>query len=373
MTHVHTYSIHASIHTHCKYYIIKQYIAAKLVMKVAMSPSVTVLSLLVATIATGGLASTMPCPSQCSAELSLNEQRCCNISNYGQTFAITEGGRHHYILCPTTRPQQCMPLSCSDVSNNGGAISGYYNIMLANGSTASVYCSMEGCDGEGGWTRVAYLNMSDPSQQCPTDFRLYNESGVRACGRQTSSVGGCNSVTFSTYGISYSQVCGRVLGYQYRSPDAISYNHGDGIDPIASHNSIDAPYVDGVSITHGSPRQHIWTLMAGLREGYALLHNCPCNTGYSAISVQPFIGNDYFCESGNPQSHWVSRLYIEDPLWDGEGCGGLEGDCCNVPNIPWFHKHLNSSTTDDIELRTCTDQDTDDEDVTVGLYEIYVK
>ena len=280
MTHVHTYSIHASIHTHRKYYIIKQCIAAKLVIKLAMSPSVTVvLSLLVATIATGGLASTMPCPSQCSAKLSLNEQRCCNISNYGQIFAITEGGRHHYILCPTTRPQQCMPLSCSDVSNNGGAISGYYDIMLANGSTASVYCNMEGCDGEGGWTRVAYLNMSDPSQQCPTDFRLYDESGVRACGRRNSSVGGCNSVTFSTYDISYSQVCGRVLGYQYWSPDAISNIHGDGIDPIASHNSIDAPYVDGVSITHGSPHQHvhIWTLMAGLREGYALLHNCPCN------------------------------------------------------------------------------------------------
>ena len=125
-----------------------------------------------------------------------------------------------------------MPVSsCSDVSNNGGAISGYYNIMLANGSTASVYCNMEGCDGEGGWTRVAYLNMSDPSQQCLTDFRLYDESGVRACGRN-SSVGGCNSVTFSTYGISYSQVCGRVLGYQYGSPDAISDDHGNRIDPI---------------------------------------------------------------------------------------------------------------------------------------------
>ena len=106
MTHVHTYSIHASIHTHCKYYIIKQYIAAKLVMKVAMSPSVTVVlsSLLVAIIATGGLASTMSCPSQCSAELSQYEQHCCNISNYGQTFAITERGRHHYILCSITQP-----------------------------------------------------------------------------------------------------------------------------------------------------------------------------------------------------------------------------------------------------------------------------
>ena len=369
--HVHTYSIHTSIHTHRKYYIKKQCIAAKLLIKLAMSPSITVVlpSLLVAIIATGGLASTMSCPSQCSTELSQYEQHCCNISNYGQTFAITEGGRHHYILCSITRPQQCMPLSCSDVSNNDGAISGYYDIMLANGSTANVYCDMEGCDGEGGWTRVAYLNMSDPSQQCPTDFRLYDESGVRACGRRTSSVGGCNSVTFSTYGISYSQVCGKVLGYQYRAPDAVDPTLGNG---AISHNSIDAEYVDGVSITRGSPRQHIWTLMAGLREGLSTSLECPCNAG-STVSVQSFIGNDYFCESGNPQSGWVSRLYIEDPLWDGEGCGGLEGDCCNVPNIPWFYKAFNSSTTDDIELRACTDQGTDDENVTVDFYEIYVK
>ena len=258
---------------------------------------ILLLSLLhVAAIVTVGQGSDTSCAQDCFDKLSLYDQYCCNPSNYGEIVRLTREGRHQIILCPTNRPTQCVPHSCSNVSNNGGAISGYYDIMLANGSTASVYCNMEGCNGEGGWTRVAYLNMSDPSQQCPTDFRLYDESGVRACGRQTSSVGGCNSVTFSTYGISYSQVCGRVLGYQYASPDAISNYHGSGIDPIASHNSIDAPYVDGVSITRGSPRQHIWTLMAGLREGAV---NCPCNTGYSGISVQSFIGNNYFCESGN--------------------------------------------------------------------------
>ena len=29
------------------------------------------------------------------------------------------------------------------------------------------------------WTRAAYLNMSDPSQQCPTSWRLYSANGVR--------------------------------------------------------------------------------------------------------------------------------------------------------------------------------------------------
>lgn len=67
------------------------------------------------------------------------------------------------------------------------------------------------------------------------------------------------------------------------------------------------------------------------------------------------------------------QLYPDDPLWDGEGCGGDEGPCCNVPGIPWFHKVLPSPTTDYIELRVCADQGTGDEDTPVSLYEIYVK
>ena len=42
------------------------------------------------------------------------------------------------------------------------ASSGYYQITAPNGSLVKVYCDMEGinCGGEGGWTRVAYVNMS---------------------------------------------------------------------------------------------------------------------------------------------------------------------------------------------------------------------
>ena len=35
--------------------------------------------------------------------------------------------------------------------------------------------------GPGLWQRVAFLNMSDPSEQCPSAWREY--SGVRVCGR----------------------------------------------------------------------------------------------------------------------------------------------------------------------------------------------
>ena len=69
-----------------------------------------------------------------------------------------------------------------------------------------------------GWTRVAYLNMSDPTEECPSGFRLYNQNGVRACGRPVTSGGSCLSVRFPSYSISYSQACGRVYGYQKGSP-----------------------------------------------------------------------------------------------------------------------------------------------------------
>ena len=50
------------------------------------------------------------------------------------------------------------------------------------------------------------------------------------------------------------------MGYQYGSPDAINTWYGTGCDGINSD------YVDGVSLTYGSPRQHVWIFMAGTFE-----------------------------------------------------------------------------------------------------------
>ena len=69
------------------------------------------------------------------------------------------------------------------------------------------------CGSVGGWTRLAYLDITDSAENCPSGFRLYQSGGVRACGRATSSGGSCTSVQFQPNGISYSQVCGRVVGY----------------------------------------------------------------------------------------------------------------------------------------------------------------
>ena len=263
-----------------------------------------------------------------------------------------------------------LPTSCQEVKNKQpNSPSGMYLLATANNGTINTYCNMEElCGSGGGWTRLAYLDMTDSTENCPSGFRLYQSRGATVCGRATSSVGSCTSVQFPSNGISYSQVCGRVTGYQYAAPDAIH-------QPTYSYrNNINSYYVDGVSITRGSPRQHVWTLMAGFSDLSFSSVECPCNNG-STVSVPSFIGNNYFCESGNTGGVGASHiLFTSDPLWDGQGCGSTETACCNVPGIPWFHRDYGSTTTTDyIELRVCGDERTDWEDSPVSYYEIYVK
>ena len=205
-------------------------------------------------------------------------------------------------------------------------------------------------------------------QQCPENLTLSYKNPIRLCERSTDD--SCDSVTFTTYGIQYRQVCGRVRGYQFGSPDALSAH--------LCHfcNNIDSPYVDGVSITHGaSPRKHIWTYAAGLLKDSAsdgLSLSCPC-TGHG-LSPPNFVGSDYYCESGLDRLPWYpSMLHTNDTLWDGQDCGGLEGTCCDPPNLPWFCKELPQSTTDYLEFRICGDQYIADEDTPVDLVQLYIQ
>ena len=55
--------------------------------------------------------------------------------------------------------------------------------------------------------------------------------------------------------------------------------------------------VTGISLTHGIPRQHIWTFAASASDSLTNFEACPCNaTTYN--SAPSFVGEDYFCESG---------------------------------------------------------------------------
>ena len=70
------------------------------------------------------------------------------------------------------------------------------------------------CGGSTGWRRVAYLDMSDPSQQCPSAWREIT-TPHRTCGRRYNSSGGdCQGLTCTTGNRQYDQVCGRIISYQ---------------------------------------------------------------------------------------------------------------------------------------------------------------
>ena len=189
------------------------------------------------------------------------------------------------------------------------------------------------CGGPGQWTRIAHLNMSDPSQQCPSSWSLIT-TPVRGCSRSTNL--GCDSVTFTSSGLSYSRVCGRVISYQDNSPDAFWPTIGADSAP-----GLENAYVDGVSLTHGAPgsRQHIWTFAAALYEtGHSPVFACACSNTNEvfAYDVPAFVGDNYFCDSGNPGPEFDSPIvYADDPLWDGEGCGPTS-TCCEFNNPPWF-------------------------------------
>ena len=124
--------------------------------------------------------------------------------------------------------------------------------------------------GAGEWYRVAYLNMSNSSQQCPSAWREYSDrwSGVRGCGRPETLSGSCQANFYPT-SRQYNRVCGRVIGYQIGGTAGFGgFGIGEGIDSY---------YVYGVSVTHGTPRNHIWTLASGVSEGDYIhkQNNCP--------------------------------------------------------------------------------------------------
>ena len=78
------------------------------------------------------------------------------------------------------------------------------------------------CNGTPGWRRVAFINMTDTSYNCPTGLNLTSYS-KRTCGRSHTIEKGCSSTTFSVGGLPYSRVCGRIKGYQFGATIAFFY------------------------------------------------------------------------------------------------------------------------------------------------------
>ena len=283
--------------------------------------------------------------------------------------------------------------SCLEIHRSQpNARSGFYWIQSPSDSQQSRpvqgFCDMQrrGCCGggtSGGWLRVAYLDMTDTSHRCPSEWTevttiATTEPPMRACARNTPS-SGCRSQTYDTKGVSYTQICGRVRGYQFCVSGAFA-----GFN-INRSLTLDDAYVDGVSITRGMPRKHVWTLAIPETDFpgmSATISRCPCTTGQTevpGIEIPPFVGADYFCESGSTggvvQGCDLSLgrgVLAADPVWDGQDCR-QQSMCCEFNSPPWFCKQLPDSTSDSIEVRLCADRGNMYKDVLVDQIEVYVR
>ena len=216
------------------------------------------------------------------------------------------------------------------------------------------------CGGSFGWRRVAYIDMADPSQRCPHVWREIT-TPHRVCGRRSSSAS-CEGLTYSTGSQQYNQVCGRIIGYQLGSAD------------VFIHHSINTSYVDGISVTHGSSRQHIWTFVAGVHEKMIYTWAiCPCVAG-STDDIPTFVGQNYLCETGLTQWNTTDGIFWPngDPLWDGQGCGPTSS-CCTFNSPPWFNVRLPSTSTDYVEVRICNSKGIGRSDTPIQFMELYVK
>ena len=102
-----------------------------------------------------------PCPPEEVRERGRNEIDE-NIQNLLRTAVVPS--LCHLFWAQSTPAASCsaLPTSCS---------SGYYWIRSSNGSAVQLYCDMDrvcGCTGTGGgWTRVAFLNTTDPQPAVP--------------------------------------------------------------------------------------------------------------------------------------------------------------------------------------------------------------
>ena len=212
--------------------------------------------------------------------------------------------------------------------------------------------------GEGDWELIVDEDYSvEGGDDCPNGWVQFTEAitGRQLCGGE--SVGGssvdpfCDSAMFDP-GMEYRKICGSVVGY------GIGNNVGFFINNM---DDIDAEYVDGVSLTHGTgPRNHIWTFAIGVVEDSMGLTPglepalCPCHPDFPALAFIPtFIEGDYFCESGVALESDISlNHYMDDPLWDGRLC---EEICCN--SSPYFVKALETPTSNQLEIRICNNEE----------------
>lgn len=271
--------------------------------------------------------------------------------------------------------------TCADILINFPcASSGYYYINNTEKSVFKVFCDMSlSCNGmAGGWMRIAQLNASSLDYQCPSGFNISENSGIFSCA-MNSEIPGCSSIVFSSKKLRSSKVCGTVRAYSKKSQNepqtSFSASHSRSLSgsraslPIShaqtpvkgslskslsgfhsSVHSLNENYLDGISITSGMPRRHIWSYVAG---------QCPCTEGKPS-----YVRNHYSCgfRADDCPISGICTL----PIW------GRTGKCLSY-NLPWFYRETEFSVLDDVEVRVCGNPHVGNEQILIGVVQVFVQ
>ena len=271
---------------------------------------------------------------------------------------LVVGSNETYGLSLSCPGKSCLDIYQKNPDSHG--MSRQYVVKIGD-NLRFVYCDMSlECGGEKGWMRIANINAAG-GDSCPSGWKKIT-SPTKAC-RAPSDNAGCYSAHFTTYNIPYNRVCGMVVGIQKGTTDAFySYVH---------KTSINDPYLDGVSITYGSIRKHIWSYAAGYSERDHQVATCPCSLP-GGSRAPPFVRDHYYCESGTAGGAAHGIYYKYDPLWDGKGCSN-SNSCCAQPNLPWFYRQIPLTSNENVEARICCDQALSDEAVLVKEIQLYVQ
>ncbi len=161
--------------------------------------------------------------------------------------------------------------------------------------------------------RVADLDLYN----CPPGLRSQTVQGNNTCIKNEYGKR-CTSVLYKTFGISYSNMCGNIVGYGIETLDGLTRTSS------SQRDDLDDNYLDGISLQ--SDGSHVWSFVAGM-----------CTV--SCNNIPAFVINeDYICDG-----HCTTGHYCDGPLWDTPICG--RGNP--------FLKTLSAPSTADIELRVC--------------------
>ena len=258
--------------------------------------------------------------------------------------------------------------SCRDIYNYNMASrgqSGHY--WIKTDQVRKVYCDMElTCGGvTGGWMRIANIDTTQ-GDDCPSGWSMITQPS-RLC-RGSSNAAGCYSAYFSNNKAEYNSICGKLRGYQQGSTAAFIADHGQ------ASSSINAPYLDGVSITVGTPRKHVWSYAVGFSKIYnpnTYKINCPC-AKYPGANPPIFVKDHYYCESGSNGYSTVNAFHGSDPLWDGRGCPAGD-DCCSTLGAPWFYRHFTEPEKRAVEVRICRDEVYSNEATLLEQVQLYIQ